>query len=141
MKKHSHYYKDVSQLEEIDVYRVCELFEVDDPSGALQHAIKKLLCTGKRGAGKDFRKDIQEAIDTLRRKLDMLDGEPARVLGMQYTVKKDDVPGGPPSAPVPNFCTSIDDLYRHLHEGADAVYITEHLEQKLKRNLLFNSLD
>ena len=70
MKKHSHYYKDVSHLEEIDVYRICELFEVEDPSGALQHAIKKLLVAGGRGAGKDLRKDIQEAVDTLKRKLD-----------------------------------------------------------------------
>lgn len=69
-KKHSHYYKDVSNLDEIDVYKVCELFEVDDPSGCVQHAIKKLLCGGKRGA-KSSEKDLQEAVDTLQRKIDM----------------------------------------------------------------------
>lgn len=73
MRKHSHYFKDVADLTEVDVYRTCDLFKVDDPSGAIQHAIKKLLLPGQRGAGKDRRKDIQEAIDTLQRKLEMMD--------------------------------------------------------------------
>jgi hypothetical protein len=72
-RKHSHYFKDVTQLTEVDVYRVCQLFNVDDPSGAIQHAIKKLLLPGQRGAGKDRRKDIKEAIDTLTRRLEMMD--------------------------------------------------------------------
>ena len=63
--KHSHYHKDVSYLKTIDVYRVIELWEVTSPS--LQHAIKKLLVPGGRGAGKDMAKDIQEAIDSLIR--------------------------------------------------------------------------
>ena len=63
--KHSHYHKDVSHLSTIDVYRVIELWEVTSPS--LQHAIKKLLVPGGRGAGKDMAKDIQEAIDSLIR--------------------------------------------------------------------------
>lgn len=69
-RKHGHYYKDVSKLISIDVYKVCELFEINDTSGAKQHAIKKLLCSGKRGV-KDERKDIQEAIDTLIRYLEL----------------------------------------------------------------------
>jgi len=69
--KHSHYFKDVSDLDEVDVYRVCDLFEVNDPSGAKQHAIKKLLCSGQRGA-KDERKDLEEARDTINRKLEMM---------------------------------------------------------------------
>lgn len=69
--KHNHYFKDVSNLDFIDVYRVCDLFEVKDDSGAMQHAIKKLLCSGKRGV-KGEKKDIQEAIDTLVRKLEMM---------------------------------------------------------------------
>ena len=61
-KKHNHYFKDVSNLNEIDVYRVLDLFAVEHP--CLQHAVKKLLCAGQRGSkGRD--KDIQEAIDTL----------------------------------------------------------------------------
>lgn len=63
--KHSHYHKDVSHLKTIDVYRVIELWEVTSPS--LQHAIKKILIPGGRGAGKDMAKDIQEAIDSLVR--------------------------------------------------------------------------
>ena len=69
-RRHSHYFKDVSQINEIDVYRVCDLFGVDDPSGATQHAVKKLLCAGQRGA-KDRAKDYQEAIDTLTRRVEM----------------------------------------------------------------------
>ena len=63
-KKHSHYFKDVSKIDTIDVYRVLSLFNVTDP--CLQHAIKKLLVAGGRGA-KDINKDVQEAIDTLIR--------------------------------------------------------------------------
>ena len=68
--KHSHYHKDVSKLETIDVYKVCELFDVDDKSGAIHHAVKKLLCSGYRGV-KDKRQDVQEAVDTLNRWLEM----------------------------------------------------------------------
>lgn len=75
MRKHNHYFKDVSNLKEIDVYRVLQLFQVDDQ--ALGHAIKKLLCAGQRGAGKDHRQDIQEAIDTLQRRLEMQDEDEA----------------------------------------------------------------
>lgn len=67
-KKHSHYQKDVSKLEFVDVYRVLQLFDVSHP--AVQHAAKKVLCAGQRGA-KDWEKDIQEAIDSLQRALDM----------------------------------------------------------------------
>ena len=61
---HSHYFKDVSKLVAIDVYRVLELFDVVDP--AIQHAVKKLLCAGGRGA-KTMPQDVQEAIDSLNR--------------------------------------------------------------------------
>lgn len=64
-KKHAHYYKPVTHLEEIDVYRVLQLYNVTDP--CIQHGIKKLLVAGGRGAGKDINKDIQEVIDTLTR--------------------------------------------------------------------------
>lgn len=72
--KHSHYKKDVSGLNMIDIYRVLSLFEVE--SHAVGHAIKKLMMAGKRGA-KDYGQDIQEAIDSLNRELQMIaeDGE------------------------------------------------------------------
>jgi hypothetical protein len=63
--KHGHYFKDVAHLDSIDVYRVLSLFAVTDP--CLQHAIKKMLVAGGRGAGKSIEKDVQEAIDTLER--------------------------------------------------------------------------
>jgi hypothetical protein len=67
--KHPHYFKSVSGLTHVDVYRVLALFSVTDP--CLQHAIKKLLVAGGRGGGKDIRRDVQEAIDTLERWQDM----------------------------------------------------------------------
>ena len=66
--RYNHYFKDVRHIGGIDVYRVLELFNVTDP--CLQHAVKKLLCAGKRGA-KDEEQDVQEAIDTLERYQDM----------------------------------------------------------------------
>lgn len=76
-RKHSHYYKNVRNLSEIDVYRVLKLFNVTDP--CLQHSIKKLLVAGGRGAGKDIRQDIQESIDALKRwqEMDLEDVTPA----------------------------------------------------------------
>ncbi len=62
--KHSHYFKDVSGLTSIDVYKVLQLFEVIDP--CLQHIVKKALCAGQRGH-KDFKKDIQDILDTAKR--------------------------------------------------------------------------
>lgn len=67
-RKHSHYFKDVSHLEQIDVYRILELYRVTDQ--AVGHALKKLLCSGIRGI-KDQEKDIQEALDTLLRRQEM----------------------------------------------------------------------
>lgn len=67
-RKHSHYFKDVRHLDYVDIYQVCKLFEVNDPSHCTQHSIKKLLMSGKRGA-KDKMKDIIEARDTLNRYL------------------------------------------------------------------------
>lgn len=63
MTDRSHYIK-TSPTTKIDVYRVLRLFDVSDP--CIQHAVKKLLAAGKRGA-KDAEKDIAEAIESLRR--------------------------------------------------------------------------
>ena len=48
----------------LDVYDVLDAFDVQNP--AIQHAIKKLLCTGNRGY-KDFSQDLEEAIQSLER--------------------------------------------------------------------------
>lgn len=68
--KHSHYFKSVRHLDNIDVYRILELFQVTDP--CLQHAIKKLLVAGARGGGKDIVQDIREAMDSCERCIDMI---------------------------------------------------------------------
>lgn len=65
---HSHYFKDVSHLQSIDVYRILALYGVTDP--CIQHAVKKLLVSGGRG-GKDYVQDLREAIDSIQRCLDM----------------------------------------------------------------------
>ena len=67
-QSHNHYFKDVSGLKHIDIYRVLILFGVTDP--CLQHATKKLLCAGNRGV-KDELKDVQEAISSLTRYLEI----------------------------------------------------------------------
>ncbi len=63
-RKHRHYFKRVAHLESVDVYRVLLLWGVTDP--CLQHAIKKLLCAGQRGA-KSAEKDVREAVDSCLR--------------------------------------------------------------------------
>lgn len=72
-KKHNHYFKDVSDYKEIDVYALCKIFEIDDPSGCTQHAIKKLLVTGKRGH-KDRLRDLQDVVDTVKRLIELETG-------------------------------------------------------------------
>lgn len=66
---YNHYIKDVSHLNKIDIYRVCDLYGVNN--AAVAHAIKKLLCSGVRGY-KDASQDINEAIDSLKRALEMI---------------------------------------------------------------------
>ena len=69
--KYPKYYKDVSGLNAIDVYQIHSLFDVQDASGCLQHASKKLLLSGVRTGGKSKHDDIREARDTLTRWLDI----------------------------------------------------------------------
>ena len=52
----------------IDVYDVLKSFNVTNP--AQQHAIKKMLAPGQRGV-KDFKQDLQEAIDSLNRAIEL----------------------------------------------------------------------
>lgn len=95
-RKHPHYFKSVAHLAEVDVYRVLDLFGVTDQ--ALGHAVKKLLVAGGRGV-KDQRKDIQEAVDTLQRRLEMMDEDnasrsgPATAAGLAALVHADDSEG------------------------------------------------
>ena len=68
VRKHRHYFKDVSNIAEIDVYAVLRLFEVTDP--CLQHIVKKALCAGKRGH-KDMMEDLQNIVDTAIRAVEL----------------------------------------------------------------------
>ena len=68
MNEYKHYQKNVEHLKWIDVYRVLDLFGVLNP--CVQHAVKKLLCSGQRGV-KDTQQDVQEAITSLVRCLEM----------------------------------------------------------------------
>lgn len=52
----------------IDVYDVLVAFKVTNP--AQQHAIKKMLAPGQRGV-KDFKQDLQEAIVSLNRAIEL----------------------------------------------------------------------
>lgn len=65
-EKYPHYYIDVSKVEFVDCYQLFRIFGTKDHE--VEHSIKKLLCSGKRG-GKEYKQDITEARDTLNRVL------------------------------------------------------------------------
>jgi hypothetical protein len=50
---------------------VLKLFNVTDP--CLQHIAKKALCAGQRGH-KDFKKDLQDILDTAKRAVEINNG-------------------------------------------------------------------
>ena len=88
---HEHYFKPIPPgATRIDVYRVLTMFGVTDP--CIQHAVKKLLVAGGRGAGKSIDKDVQEAIDSLARWMAMRDEEGAASAG--FSVYPAGVPSG-----------------------------------------------
>lgn len=68
-REYSHYFKDVSKLDTIDVYQVLDLFGVTNP--CLQHIVKKALVTGGRTAGESFSQDLREIRDTAIRAVEM----------------------------------------------------------------------
>lgn len=70
MTDHKHYFRDVSDLDQIDVYRVLDLFEVTCP--VAQHVIKKAMAAGRRGH-KTTRRDWTDIADSAKRKIEMID--------------------------------------------------------------------
>lgn len=70
-EKYPQYFRSVMGITHLDVYGVHQLFNVQDPSGCIQHASKKLLLSGVRTGGKSAYKDIKEARDTLNRWLEL----------------------------------------------------------------------
>lgn len=72
-------YKKRCPYNEIDIYRVLDIYNVK--SHSVGHAIKKLLCAGQRG-NKGYFQDISEAIKSLERELDMITED------IQHEIKK-----------------------------------------------------
>lgn len=70
-KEENKYMRDCP-YDQIDIYRVLNIFNVTDP--CIQHAVKKLLVAGGRGH-KDIETDIEEAIQALERWQDMREEE------------------------------------------------------------------
>lgn len=65
-RKSTKYRKQIpSGMGYLDVYRVCALFNVQDTTGGIHQAIKKLLAAGNRGY-KNREEDLQEAIDAIQ---------------------------------------------------------------------------
>lgn len=69
-KKHTHYHKPTNGAETIDVYWVLNAWGVH--CHATGHAIKKLLNAGQRGA-KPAKQDLEEAIDSIKRAIELLE--------------------------------------------------------------------
>ena len=61
--KHSHYHKDVSRYDTMDIYAICKVWNVES-SGCTFAAVKKLLNAGERGA-KDRITDLEQAIESI----------------------------------------------------------------------------
>lgn len=60
---------------EVDTYVINVMFPVEDATGCILHARKKLLIPGVRSGGKSMLKDVKEARDTLNRYIALM--EPA----------------------------------------------------------------
>jgi hypothetical protein len=66
---HNKYAREVPKhLTHLDVYDVLKIFDVVDP--AVQHAVKKLLCTGSRGH-KCYQEDLEDALHSIERALEL----------------------------------------------------------------------
>lgn len=72
-EKYPHYYRKVpDRVDYLDVYRVLDTFGIQ--RSCVQHAIKKLLCGGQRGAKNEVQ-DLKEARDSLNRAIEMIEEE------------------------------------------------------------------
>ena len=95
---------------DVDVYDVLRAFAVTDP--AIQHAVKKLLCTGIRGH-KDTRQDLEEAIQSIERALDVVktDEKLAGAMPESQPVTSDN-PQESPACPF-----KVGDILQHKEHG------------------------
>lgn len=70
--KYPKYHKRIPEgVTTIDTYALNQMFPVDDTSGCILHARKKLLVPGVRTGGKTMYDDVKEARDTLTRWLEL----------------------------------------------------------------------
>lgn len=65
IKRYPDHYRRVGDFEQIDAFAVLQMFNIQDPSGCIQHASRKLLMSGN--APETVYRDIREARDTLTR--------------------------------------------------------------------------
>jgi len=121
--KHSHYKKPVAGLQFVDVYRVLALFGVTDP--CIQHAVKKMLVAGGRGA-KDISQDVQEAIDTLQRWQEMrVEDEMAAKLNEAWGRLLGNKPNNPPIEPASQIDDESPRMQAIAQNGNDGAAYTE----------------
>lgn len=74
--KYPKYYRRVPHgVDALDTYAINQMFPVDDATGCILHARKKLLVPGTRTGGKSLRDDVREARDTLTRYLELTEEE------------------------------------------------------------------
>lgn len=66
MRENSHYFIDVSDVDEVDFYEIAKRYNVTDP--AIQHILKKCLAIGNRGH-KDLETDLKDILKTAKRAL------------------------------------------------------------------------
>jgi hypothetical protein len=102
----------------VDVYDVLRAFSVTDP--AIQHAIKKLLCTGIRGH-KDSRQDLGEAIQSIQRALDAVKVEELlnQPIDAEFEVVPELQPVTSDDSPQPECPFKIGDIIQHNMDIAD----------------------
>lgn len=62
------YFINVSDVDDIDIYAICQRYGVVNP--AIPHAVKKLLVAGKRGY-KDNIQDLEEASVAILRAIEL----------------------------------------------------------------------
>lgn len=78
-----HYFRDVKHLKKIDIYRILELYATNEP--IFDHVIKKLLAAGERG-GKSKKQDVDEAIRSLQRWVEMRDEDAEKPITQKMTM-------------------------------------------------------
>ena len=112
MSLYQKYFKNVKHLDEVDVYRVLNLFDVTDH--ALGHAVKKLLLCGVRTGGKTPIQDVIEARDTLNRWVEMEreDGNHTELYDFSHPTK-----------------ISSDDLFYNIEEVEEEVEEVEEVKE------------